>query len=183
MTTTGKLITAEELFAMGDCYPNVELIDGQLRELPAADWTHGERMLAVGIMIGGYVRAQRLGEVAVGGTGIVLSRDPDTVRGADVAFISAERLPSDRPITGYSEIVPDFVVEVVPPGDRADEIEQKVAQWLEAGVRLVWVVYPATRHVVAYRELAHPRVYTDAETIDGEPVLPGFACAVAEIFA
>lgn len=183
MTTTKKLITAEELLEMGDCYPNVELIDGELREVTPPGWEHGERTLGVGSLIRSFVRGRGLGRVSVGDPGIVLRRGPDVVRAPDVAFISAERLPLDRPITGYSDIVPDFVVEVVSPGDRAGEVEQKVAQWLEAGVRLVWVVYPATRHVVAYRELAHPRVYTEAETIDGEPVLPGFTCPVAEIFA
>ena len=183
MTTTRNLITAEELFAMGDRYPNVELIDGELREGTPAGWEHGERTLGVGSLVWSFVRERGLGRVAVGDPGIVLRRGPDLVRAPDVAFIGTERLPSDRPITGYSEVIPDFVVEVVSPGDRAGEIEQKVAQWLEAGVRLVWVVYPATRHVVAYCELAHPRVYTDAETIDGEPVLPGFARPVAEIFA
>ncbi len=96
---------------------------------------------------------------------------------AIVAETDCREARSMRPFSGA------HVVEVVSPGDRAGEIEQKVAQWLEAGVRLVWVVYPATRHVVAFRELAHPRVYTDAETIDAEPVLPGFSCPVAEIFA
>lgn len=96
---------------------------------------------------------------------------------AIVAETDCREARSTRPLSRA------HVVEVVSPGDRAGEIEQKVAQWLEAGVRLVWVVYPATRHVVAFRELAHPRVYTDAETIDAEPVLPGFSCPVAEIFA
>ncbi|HLZ69786.1 MAG TPA: Uma2 family endonuclease [Dehalococcoidia bacterium] len=184
MATTKKPITAEELFEMDDCDAYVELIEGELQEMtPPPGWEHGHTTSTVGLLIAVYVRANRLGQVAVGDPGIILKRDPDTVRGPDVAFISSARLPPDRSIPGYPEIAPDLVVEVVSPGDRAGRIQQKVAQWLAAGVRLVWVVYPLSRHVVAYRELAHPRVYTEEETIDAEPVLPGFSCAVAEFFA
>lgn len=184
MTTTKKLITAEELFEMDESCPGLELVDGELLEMtPPPGWQHGKTAFKAGHLIGTYILANGLGQVAVGDPGIVLRRDPDTVRAPDVAFFSTERLSPSLVIPGYPEIAPDFVIEVVSPSDRAARIEEKVAQWLEAGVRLVWVVYPATRHVVAYRELAHPRVFTDAETIDAEPVLPGFSCPVAEIFA
>ncbi|HEY7295710.1 MAG TPA: Uma2 family endonuclease [Dehalococcoidia bacterium] len=184
MTTAKKLLTAEELFDLEECCPDVELIEGELQEMtPPPGWEHGETTLGIGALLHAYVRMNRVGRVAVGDPGIVIDRNPDTVRGPDVAFISSERLPADKPVPGYSEIVPDLVVEVVSPSDRAGRIEQKVAQWLAAGVRLVWVVYPLTRHVIAYRELAHPRIYTAEETIDAQPVLPGFSCAVAEFFA
>src|SRR5579883_655008 len=98
MTTTKKLITAEELFELGDCYPNVELIDGELREVTPPGWEHGTRTLEVATVIRRFVRERGLGQVAVGDPGIVLRRGPDVARAPDVAFISAERLPADRPI-------------------------------------------------------------------------------------
>ena len=81
------------------------------------------------------------------------------------------------------DLIPDFVVEVVSPSDSAADVQQKTEEWLQAGVRLVWALYPKTRSVVASRSLEAIRVYVENETIDAEPVLPGFACRVADLFS
>ncbi len=83
----------------------------------------------------------------------------------------------------YWPIAPDLAVEVVSPSDRAAEVLAKVAEYLEAGTRLVWVVYPQTQKIVVYRPSADVQLLSVGDTLEGEDVVPGFACPVAEVFA
>ena len=112
-----------------------------------------------------------------------MRRNPDRVRAPDLCFYAAGRFTEGRPPATYIELIPDFVVEVVSPSDRAADVQQKIEEWLTAGVRLVWAVYPATRSVTVYRGLAAARVYLEGEAIDGTPMFPEFALPVADIFS
>jgi Uma2 family endonuclease len=105
------------------------------------------------------------------------------VRAPDLAFVCRERLPPENQPRGFWEIAPDLVVEVVSPNDTRAEIQLKVREWIEAGVRLVWVVYPDSRTVEVIRTLLDREELTADDTLDGGDVLPGFSCAVAELFA
>jgi Uma2 family endonuclease len=111
---------------------------------------------------------------------------PNRVRKPDVSFIRSGRLQDEQIPQGHCPIHPDLAVEVVSPGDLAYEVEEKVAEYLGAGIPLVWVVHPPTRTVRVHRPrtAAQGRVsdLTDADTITGEDVLPGFSCAVKEFF-
>jgi Uma2 family endonuclease len=100
-----------------------------------------------------------------------------------VAFVAAGRLSADRPPKGFVELAPDLVAEVVSPSDSAREVEEKVQDWLSAGVRLVWVVHPSTRSVTVYRSLQDIRVLTESDTLNGADVLPGFTCPVRDLFS
>ena len=114
--------------------------------------------------------------------GIRLEREPDTVREPDIAFISAERMPLDVRVRGYSEVVPELVVEIVSPSDSRDSVHDKAYMWLFHGVALVWVVDPETRTLAVY-QIGSPRVIlTEEDTLDGSPVLPGFSMPVTEVF-
>lgn len=116
-------------------------------------------------------------------TGFVLTRAPDTVRAADIGFISASRLSSTGiPETGFWPIAPDLAVEVVSPGDSSDDVQAKVEDYLSAGTRMVWVVYPKTRSVTVFRSLRDVKVLRVDESLSGEDVLPGFECRVGEVF-
>jgi Uma2 family endonuclease len=112
--------------------------------------------------------------------------DSNKVLRPDGSFIRSGRMPGNKVPKGWGRIAPDLVVEVVSPNDIADEVEEKVNVWLNAGVALVWVVYPTTRTVRVHRPRTSPqgRVsdLTDSDTLSGEDVLPGFSCAIAEIF-
>jgi Uma2 family endonuclease len=97
-----------------------------------------------------HVDARGLGRILAAETGFRLAADPDTVRTADIAFIRRERLP-DPPPLGYAELAPDLVVEVLSPGDRPADVLAKVADWLNAGTALVWVLDPMQRRLRVYR--------------------------------
>ncbi|PYS57930.1 MAG: Uma2 family endonuclease, partial [Acidobacteria bacterium] len=85
-------------------------------------------------------------------------------------------------LKGYRQGAPDLVVEVLSPSDTMKKVEAKVAQWLEAGARMVWVVSPKLRTVTVYRSLTNIVVLTEKDTLDGGDVVPGFQIRVAEIF-
>jgi Uma2 family endonuclease len=183
MATPKTLLTAEDLYSMPENGAGYELVNGELIEVTPPGWDHGVVVGNGAIIIGTFVKERGLGWLAAGDPGIVLRRAPDTVRGPDVAFISYERLPAGQSVPGYTEIVPDFVIEVVSPSDTAREVQAKTREWLDAGVRLVWLMYPENRSIVAWRGLERGHTYTETDTIDAEPVLPGFLSPVAAFFA
>ncbi len=124
-----------------------------------------------------HVRANELGVVYAAETGFTVSRHPDTVRAPDVAFIRRDRLPSPEP-TGYPELGPDLVVEVLSPGDRPGEVHAKIADWLSAGTRLVWIIDPDRRIARIYRADGSEAIVAANEALDGEEAVPGFSCRV-----
>jgi Uma2 family endonuclease len=134
-----------------------------------------------------FLRGRELGRLFLPDAGYqCFSQDPTRVRRADVSFIRLGRLPGGKSPKGFARIAPDLAVEVVSPNDTADEVEEKVTDWLGAGVPVVWVVYPSTRTVRIHRPRSSPlgRVtdLTDVDAITGEVILPGFSCSVREFF-
>ena len=175
-----KLITGEELLDMGDVGP-CELIDGRIVPMAPTGGEHGLVEFNLGGELRSFVRQHQLGWVMGGEVGIYTRRNPDSVRGADVVFISKERMP-DRP-KGFLEIALDLVVEVISPNDRWQDIQQKIEEYFAIGVRWVWVVEPDNRAVRIYRSATDIHKLTEADTLMGEGPLAGFALPVAEIFA
>jgi Uma2 family endonuclease len=180
MATT-KLITAEDLFEMGsDC--DRELIRGELT--PVSPASHRSSAVAARLIfkLGSFVYVDNLGQLSGADGGFVLSRDPDVVVAPDVAFVSAERLPPPDEQNRFLETAPDFVAEVVSPSDRFTDLNDKVMLYLNAGVRLVWVVDPMRETVTVYTSEHSPNVVTTAGTLDCGDVIPGVSLPVAEIF-
>jgi Uma2 family endonuclease len=173
------LMTAEELLHTSIPDRRTELVKGILvvRE-PAGD-RHGRVTMNLTIRLGTYVERAAAGQLFAAETGFTLSRAPDTVRAADIAFVRRERL--SEPIPGFPELAPDLVVEVLSPGDRPGEVLAKVADWLSAGVRLVWIVDPERRLARVYRRDGSETTVTADGALDGEDVLPGFSCPLASV--
>jgi len=183
MTATGIRMTADELLHLPDNGMRRELIAGELHEMPPAGGEHGfvgnRAQLRLGIFLEQHPEIG--GGLFAAETGFRLSRNPDTVRAPDIAYVIEERLSQAR-VPGYPEMAPDFVVEVVSPGDRAHEIQRKIDEWLQAGVQVVWVIYPTTRSAMVYRTDGKVALLHADDTIDGEPVVPGFTCRVGDLF-
>jgi Uma2 family endonuclease len=158
----------------------VELIRGVLVVREPAGWRHGLVAMNLGVEIGVHARRTGAGRVFAAETGFQLASDPDTVRAPDVAFVTRERVPVTE-TTGYAAAAPDLAVEVLSPGDRPGEVLAKVAEWLSAGARLVWVVDPERRLARVYRHDGSESIATADGALDGEDVLPGFTCPLAAI--
>jgi Uma2 family endonuclease len=172
-------MTADELLHVYIPDKQVELVKGVLvvRELPGL--RHARVTMELAIRLGAHVRAAALGRVYAE-AGFKLASDPDTVRGPDIAFIGRDRLPDPEP-AGFTDLAPDLVVEVLSPGDRPGEVLAKVADWLSAGTRLVWVVDPARRLARVYRHDGTEQIVTAEQSLDGEDVVSDFSCPIAEI--
>ena len=182
MTTSKKLLTADELLAMPDDGMRHELVRGELLTMaPAAD-RHGIVADRTGRRLGNFVEAGDLGHTWAADTGFWIERLPDTVRAPDYAFASHERLSGHVPERGYAEVIPDLVVEVASPNDRQPEINAKTQMWLDAGVRLVLNVYPETQEIYAHHHDGTMQRFGVDDTLSGDPVLPGFSCTVGDIF-
>jgi Uma2 family endonuclease len=160
---------------------NWELVDGVLIDMPPANARHGGIAMNVGFLLSSHVRPRRLGWVSAE-VGFIIRRHPDAIRAPNVAFIRAERMPPTGPPERFWEISPDLVVEIISPDDRPGEIQAKLREWIEAGVRLVWVLYPRTRTAVVVHSLLEREELAGDDQIDGGDVLPGFSCRVADFF-
>jgi Uma2 family endonuclease len=181
--TTQKLMTAEEASQLSTVNRRFELVKGIYIEMSPASALHGKIANRIGFLLTEHVLTNHLGEVTAAETGFILARNPDTVRGADTAFVAKERVPVEgMPDEGYWPLAPDLAVEVISPSDRPDDVQEKVQEYLAAGTRMIWVVYPKTRTVTVYRSLKDVKVLRADEILSGEDVLPGFERKVSDIF-
>src|SRR3712207_5963259 len=171
---TTRTMTAEELARLPDDGHRYELIEGVLHRMAPTGFEHGVIAGRFVRHLGEFVDARKLGRVVGTEVGFVFDRDPLIVLAPDATFVRADRLPPPADRKGYLDVIPDLVVEVVAPYDTQSDIDAKVARYLAAGVRLVWVAYPDPRRVVAHRPGQAPRVFGDTDVLDGENVLPGF---------
>lgn len=177
MVVAIKLLTAEDLAALPDNGMQQELVQGVLIEMPPPSLWHGFDALHLGSLLRIHVQMQGLGMV-VAGAGFTLHRNPDTVRAPDVAFISARRVPTNRGTLPYLEGAPDLAIEIVSPGNSRTEIAEKVADYLAAGSRLVWVLNARRREVAVHRPGQPPQVIGEDGTLSGEDVVPEFSVLV-----
>ncbi len=184
MTTQSpaKLVTADDLLQLSADGFHGELIRGVLCESMPPGVDHAQIAAELSRTMGNFVKPRQLGRVLVGDPGIKIGRDPDTVRAPDVAFISASQLPLDQRIPGYSELIPELVVEVKSPNDSRDKLNDKAEMWLRHGVRLVWVVFPEQRVVEAHHAEQGVASYRADDDLDAMDVLPGFGCPVGPLF-
>lgn len=176
-------MTADQLAELPDDGRRHELVEGELRTMAPAGGQHGQVALTIGGLVWSHVRQNGLGRCYAAETGFVLHRDPDTVRAPDLAFVSSAR-SSGEADSGFLDEVPDLVVEVVSPSDRASEVTQKALVWLDHGVRLVWVVDPRARLVTVHQPGdVIGLIRGEDAVLDGGEVLPGFRVSLADLFA
>ena len=178
MSTTTHLMTAEEFMNLEDEPNRHELVKGELLTMPSPKPEHGRVTANLTMLLLQHVRANRLGQVYTE-SGYHLERDPDTVLGPDVSFISKDR---DLNTDSYYPGPPDLAVEVLSPGDRRGYVELKLSLWIDTGTKSVWLVNPRRRTVEVISSLSNRRTFHETEELVDDTV-PGFRVAVSEIFA
>jgi Uma2 family endonuclease len=158
-----------------------ELVRGYVvREPPPATW-HGVVATRINRYLEEHVSARGLG-VVTGNAGFVLEEVPPSVRGPDVAFVSAGRIPADAPRRGYWRVGPDLAVEVLSPSNSQAEVRDKLDQYFAAGVRIVWLVDPIAETVTVQDATGVLRTVAAGEVLTGAPVLPDLRIQVAALF-
>lgn len=179
--STSTLMTAEQLFELSPRLARAELIEGELREMSPSSLDH---IIIAGRLItrlGAFVYEQQLGEVGSSEGGFIIQRDPDTVLAPDVVFISQRRLAQIRGPKGFAVGAPDLAVEVLSPDDRPKNLDRKAERWVNAGVKLVWVINPRSRTATIYRPGVDPVTISADDDLNGEDVVPGFRCRLGDV--
>ncbi len=180
-TVAQELITAEQFVEMTFDAP-VELVRGEIIEMARPGLRHGTVCSNVHHPVKSWSRSTNLGIVATNDTGVVTERNPDTVRGPDLLYISRERLPGGVVTSGILEIAPDLAIEVLSPSDVWKDVLEKISEYFAAGGRAVWVVDPEDKTVHVFRPDAKPRKLSGVDVLESRDVLPGFSCQVAQFF-
>ena len=180
MTQTDPLLTGEDLLAVGDM-GSCELIDGRIMPMRPTGWRHGRIENLLGFELTLFVRQKQLGWVVVGEVGIYIRRDPDTIRAADVAFLSRKRV-SKEPAEGFLEVAPEVVIEVMSPTDRWQDLRKKIEDYFSIDVCQVWVIEPELRNVLVFDSPTQMRKFTEADHFEPDGVLKGLSLKVADLF-
>jgi Uma2 family endonuclease len=188
MSTTTRLITADELLVMPrrdehghQC--RFELVRGELRAMSLAKPLHGVICARLSFKLIGFVEERDLGETFGAETGFLLERDPDSVLGPDVAFVSHERLAAVETFEKYFPFAPDLAIEVLSPGNTVREINEKITMYFAAGSRAVWVFNPKKRTASVYTSPSDVHVLNENDALEGGDVLPGFKLELSKLFA
>lgn len=180
-------MTTEELLALPE-NDKVErwLLKGRLIERPMTrrSFSHSKTEARIAQLLHNWLDKQPgpRGMVLSGEAGFRLSRSPDSSVGIDVAYISAEQVAATSKRAFLIDGPPVLAVEILSPSDRNDDVTDKVWEYIDAGVKLVWRVEPVLGLITVFRPEAEPEAFNIHGYLDGEPHLPGFRVAVAEIF-
>ena len=183
LATRTRLLTAEEYGALPDLgYPS-ELVRGKIVRMNIPKPLHGLVCNNISWLITTFVKKHQLGWVFSNDSGVITERDPDSVRGPDVAYCSYKRLPKrSRPKREYLGVAPELAFEVLSADDRWSKLQSKVTEYLDAGVLVVCVVDPKDEFVIVYTPDAAPRQLGRDDVLKLPNVLPGFSVKVREFF-
>jgi Uma2 family endonuclease len=176
-----RTYSIKEFMQLPDDGFGYELVGGSLQRMSPTGGEHGRITMLLGRYLDVYASANGLGETFAAETAFVLNVTTRDVRAADVIFIRSSRL--DDIGEGAIPFPPDLAAEVISPSDRPAAIRRKVTAYLDAGIRLVWVVYPRRQTIEAHRsgDARHTTLGID-DTLDGEDVVPGFSLAISSLF-
>jgi len=184
--TLGQTMTADEFFN-SPYSRGFELVGGRIVSKGGAVETnmptgalHGAVTEELASRMSYFVRENKLGRVFAAETGFILSKD--TVRGIDVSFVGIEKLGKFGITEKFFPVAPDLAVETISPGNSFDEIQDKIEEYLAAGTKLVWIVYPKQKMVQVHRQHNVINVLRETDELDGEDVIPNFRVKLSEIF-
>jgi len=181
--TAEKLLTIAEFMALPDDGREYELVRGRLLEMPGRpNQRHVYISLKIGVLFWEYVERNALGRLVGNDAAIITRRDPDTVRGADVAYYSFDAIPPGEIPGKVLEAVPELVFEVMSDSDRWPNVLQKIGEYLQVGVKLVCVLHPEIRIVEVYTADARPRILKHSDEFAIPEVFPDFRCPVSQFF-
>ncbi len=182
MATVEQLLTVEEYAQMPDDGRRTELVRGRIIEVPPTNYLHGLTCVAVVMALGNWVAQRKLGRVVSNDSGIVTERNPDTLRGADVAYYSYARIPLGANPGQYPDVPPEIVIEIRSPSDRWKDIREKVAEYLELGVSIVCVIDPELQKAWLYDPDQPDRIVGPDGELTFPECLPDFSVPMRSLF-
>ena len=180
MVIAKKLMTAEEFWLLPEGEGKRELVRGEVVEWMPVGGVHGDVVAELVFRLKSWAKPEQRGYVGAE-VGYIVQRNPDGVRAADVGFVAQARIPDGKIPEGFWNLAPDLAVEVVSPHETADEIWEKVSDYLAAGTPVVWVIYPRRKQAVVYTPDGLGRTLNEGDPLE-HPVLPGFSCKLGDLF-
>jgi Uma2 family endonuclease len=178
---TQARVSVDDVLRLAERDENFELVDGELVPMSPTGVLHGQIEGLVYSVLYSHVEEHQLGLVVVGDVLFRLDVEGRLARAADVAFIRSDRLPGEQTPLGAFIGAPDLAVEIISPGNTANEIQQKIGHWLNHGTQGVLVMYPEYRSVVLWKPDGAIRLQGD-DVLDLDPIVPGFRCKVSRLF-
>lgn len=182
MSIAEALLTVKEYAETPEDDRRTELVRGRIVELPPPKPLHGRICYRVASIVGRYVDANDLGTMLINDAGIITRRNPDSVRGADVAYYSYARMPRGPLADTYPDVSPDLVIEVRSPADRWRDIHSKVAEYLTIGVLDVCVLDPDTKSAHLYYPDQPNRTLGPDDDLTFPECFPDFRVGIATLF-
>ncbi len=182
-TVTETLLTAEEYAQLPDNGRPSELVRGRIVEMNPPFSRHGQICLKVGHLLLTFLDNNELGHLLSNDSGVITTRNPDTVRGADIAFYNYAQTPKGPlPRRGYVKAPPDLVIEVRSPDDRWRAVQLKVGEYLNVGVKVVCVLDDEPPTLYLYTADQPVRILGADDELELPDVLPGFRAPVRRFF-
>lgn len=176
-----QLVTAEEFAALPGGDERYELVNGVIVEMPRPKPRHGLTAGRLSRKLALFLDQQPLGEIFIE-SGFLVGREPDIIRGPDLAFVSAHRVPSGQDLDSYFEGAPDIAIEIVSPNDATVDTRQRIDEYLAAGARLIWIIFPMFKTIEVHHLDLTATTLRTTDTLDGGDVLPGFSVPVSALF-
>jgi Uma2 family endonuclease len=179
----GRPWTIDDLLARTGDEHHYELVLGDLLMMSPASPVQGRYASRLTTALSHHVDTHDLGEVYTAEPGFILQPEPDQViRAPDVAFVRKDRIPPADQQSGFWPIAPDLAVKVISPSEVASEVQEKVQDYLQAGTRLIWLVYPNQKLVMQYELSGQVRQIGGQDSLDGGDVIPGFRYELKRLF-
>lgn len=182
MATTDMLLTADEYSRLPDLGQPTELVRGRVLATDVPGARHGMVCARITFQLMSFNESAQLGHIMTNNSGVVTTRDPDSVRGPDVSFYSYNRLPPGEVTAGCPVQPPELVLEALSPSDRWSDMQQKAAEYLEAGVCCVCLVDPQREQVALYHPERPPETLAGRDVLEFAEILPGFAVSIRRFF-
>lgn len=177
-----KLLTIEDMANLPEDGRLHELVRGRLVEMNSPRPKHGFICSEISGLLRDFVKPKQLGRVFSNDSGVIIERDPDTLRGPDVGYYSYARVPRGKVSDGYFDAVPEIAIEVLSPSETWPEVLQKVAELLNAGVSVVCVADPRNNTVQVHTIDQPVQYLAENDELTFPTVLPGFRCKVGQCF-
>jgi Uma2 family endonuclease len=186
MSTASRPMTLEEFLKLPDDGVERSVIRGELRERPMTT-RGGPHCIVMGNLarlIGNWVcaRPRPRGRLYTGDARVRIRRDPETIVGADLLYLDPDQAARNRPTATTIDEPPTLVIEILSPSDTIEAIDEKIQEYLDAGVPHVWIVNPRPETVTVHRPGTPPVLFNNRQEVAAEPELPGLRIAVAEMF-
>jgi Uma2 family endonuclease len=183
MPNSTPLLTIDDFLRLPSSECLRELVRGRVIESKLRTPRHGQVCMEIGGRLWSHVSPAKLGCVVAGNSAVVTQREPDCVRGPDLAYYSRERLPLDRLPAERLKVVPVLVIDVLDAGENWSDLIEKALEYLHAGVLVVTIVDPAKESMAVFRDGQPPRLLHAADCFELPDILPGLRVPVGEFFA